>query len=204
MYELARCVVIGDSGVTLTGYVEHFDTLELAVRFPDAPDGLEVSSVVEVRVLDEVRGEVHFGASVVETHGSLIFLAGLYEIAVRQRRGAARVRVSVPAIGVVTSGAGEPEELALTVLDISATGVRILVADHLAADAEITFPFLVGDTVLELTAQTVWAEESVSGWRYGCRFVASSPRDVELLFRYVLLTQGAQRRQAKESAAAGT
>lgn len=203
MYELARCVVTSESD-NLTGYVEHFDSTELAVRFDQPVESLDAADEVEVRVLDDVRGEVHFGASVAEVDDAVVYLADLYEIAVRQRRAAARVRISVPLTGTVTSG--DPPvsaPLKLTVLDVSASGAKLLVADRLPLDATVAFAFPlgpnlggVGDDVVDLVAEVVWSEESVSGWRLGCRFVDIGPKEVERLFRYVLLTQGAQLRRA--------
>jgi c-di-GMP-binding flagellar brake protein YcgR len=46
-----------------------------------------------------------------------------------------------------------------------------------------------------LQAVVVRAQPSRSGTHYGCRFVETSPRETDALFRYVLRTQGAQRRQ---------
>jgi c-di-GMP-binding flagellar brake protein YcgR len=198
MYELARCVVTGES-ITLNGYVEHFDSTVLAVRFDPPVEGLEAGEDIEVRVLDDVRGEVHFGASVAEVDDTVVHLEGLYEIAVRQRRAAARVRVSVPLTGTLL--VGDPPvatSLKLTVLDVSASGAKLLVGDRLPLEAKLAFAFPVGgDDVVDLVAEVVWSEESVSGWRHGCRYVGIGPKETELLFRYVLLTQGAQLRRAR-------
>ncbi|MCL2089745.1 MAG: PilZ domain-containing protein [Micrococcales bacterium] len=198
MYELARCVVTGD-GVTLIGYVEHFDSAVLAVRFDEPVQDLGVGDDVEVRALDDVRGEVHFGASVAEVDHTVVHLEGLYEIAVRQRRAAARVRISLLLTGMVVSG--DPPVVAplkLTVLDVSASGAKLLVADKLPSDAKVAFTFPISDDdAVDLVAEVVWSEESASGWRYGCRYIGIGPKDVELLFRYVLLTQGAQLRQSR-------
>ncbi|MCL2423940.1 MAG: PilZ domain-containing protein [Micrococcales bacterium] len=203
MYELARCVLTG-GGLTLTGYVDHFDSTVLAVRFAGTVEGLEVADAIEIRVLDDVRGEVHFGALVADVYprdgDTAVYLSNLHEIAVRQRRAAARVRISVPLTGTVTSG--DPpttSPLKLTVLDVSASGAKLLVADRLPLDATVAFAFPVGDDVVDLVGELVWSEESVSGWRVGCRFVGIGAKDTELMFRYVLLTQGAQLRRARAS-----
>ncbi|MCL2468357.1 MAG: PilZ domain-containing protein [Micrococcales bacterium] len=203
MYELARCVLTG-GGATFTGYVDHFDSAVLAVRFAGPVEGLDVADGVEIRVLDDVRGEVHFGASLagVDTtdDATVVYLASLREIGVRQRRAAARVRVSVPLTGTVTRG--DPPvavPVKLTVLDVSASGAKLLVADRLPLDATVAFAFPVGDDVVDLVGEVVWSEESASGWRMGCRFVGIDAKDTELLFRYVLLTQGAQLRRARAS-----
>lgn len=198
MYELARCVVTAE-GVALSGYVEHFDSTVLAVQLDAPVESLEVDDDVEVRVLDDVRGEVHFGASVADVDDAVVHLASLYEIAVRQRRSAARVRVSVPLSATLI--AGEPPvatALKVTVLDVSASGAKLLVDGKIPLDAKVAFAFPVGGgEVVDLVAEVVWSEESVSGWRHGCRYVGIGPKETELLFRYVLLTQGAQLRRAR-------
>jgi len=202
MHELAQCLVLGPTGAKTTGFVERFDEGVLRVRLTNPPEGFAAGQSVELRVLDEVRGEVRYGGSVERTDDESIELVGLDQYSVRQRRGAARARVDVRCSALVTHpGTGEQTDLVVSVLDISATGARLLVTDRLPDGAEVSFDFPTKETVLPIVARVVWSEESVSGWRHGCRFISSSPRDTELLFRFVLLTQGEQRRHVRERAA---
>lgn len=204
MHELAECLLSTHDGSRGSGYVDRFVNGVMRIRCSETVNGLEDGQNIDVRVLDEIRGEVHYNATVLSTQAGTVEVFGLEQVSVRQRRGAARVRIDVRSRGYVTRlDSDEPKEIALTILDISATGARILVSEALPLDADVSFDFPANEAMVELTAKVVWSEESVSGWRHGCRFVGASPRDTEILFRYVLLTQGEQRRRSMENIAAG-
>jgi hypothetical protein len=202
MHELARCLVLGPGGSTYAGFVESFEQDVLAVKMQDFVTDLDQGVAVEMRVLDEVRGEVHYQAVVREIISGLVEFTRLKQLSIRQRRGAARVRVAVRTTAILASEQQEPREIPITVLDVSASGVKILSPEQLHVGQGISFDFPTNDTVLSLTANVVWSEESATGWRHGCRLDRPGPRDVELLFRFVLLTQGAQRREAMDRAVA--
>ena len=82
-----------------------------------------------------------------------------------------------------------------TLLDISAHGMRILTQTTIAPGLIVQFRFGEVDDPFVIDAVVVRAQESRTGTHYGCRFVGLSPRQTDLLFRYVMKTQGAQRRE---------
>jgi hypothetical protein len=203
MHELARCVLVAATGPQVTGHVERSGPGMLLVRSqePDAP--LSPGVAVEAHVLDEVRGEVRYGATVYSIEGDLVELGDLMQLSVRQRRGAARVRVHLTCQGAIEARAAQQpsRETVLAVLDISATGVRVLLKEAVHVGTVITLEFPTRDGLVPLRAEVLRTEESRTGWRYGCRLIDLEPRQSELLFRYVLLTQGEQRRRVLERSA---
>ena len=125
-------------------------------------------------------------------------------------RAVARVAVAVECEGFVTlpAGAGDgPDEgadgadaageqpLRFTVLDVSAHGMRMMTTTVLPPGSTVRFVFPELSDAFWLQAVVVRAQPSRTGTHYGCRFVETSPRETDALFRYVLRTQGAQRRQ---------
>ena len=198
MHELARCVLVAATGAQVSGHVERSGPDALVVR-GDAGE-LTAGVMVEVHVLDEVRGEVRYGATVYSVEDDLVELGELTQLSVRQRRGAARARVHVTCSGSIESQAadGPMAETVAAVLDISATGVRVLLKEQLALGTVLGLAFPTRDGTLPLRARVLRVEESMSGWRYGCQLVAPGSRQTEVLFRYVLLTQGEQRRRSIE------
>lgn len=93
--------------------------------------------------------------------------------------------------------APEPYEgnLAFTMLDISAHGMRILSQASLAPGQRIRFLYEELPEPILIEAVVVRAQQSRTGTHYGCRFLGLTSRETDALFRHVLHTQGAQRRE---------
>ncbi|WP_147525116.1 PilZ domain-containing protein [Cellulomonas timonensis] len=85
--------------------------------------------------------------------------------------------------------------LAFTMLDISAHGMRILSQATLKAGQRIRFLFEELPEPILIEAVVVRAQPSRTGTHYGCRFLGLTSRETDALFRHVLHTQGAQRRE---------
>ncbi len=99
-------------------------------------------------------------------------------------------------------GAPEPVEadtyegdLAFTLLDISAHGMRILSQATLRPGQRIRFLYEELPSPMLLEAVVVRAQQSRTGTHYGCRFLGLTSRQTDDLFRHVLHTQGVQRRE---------
>jgi c-di-GMP-binding flagellar brake protein YcgR len=157
-----------------------------------------------VQLLDEVRGEVRYGATVLAVQDDAVEVGQLVQLSARQRRGAARVRVHMTCRGSIGRPGRAPGEatapVIVSVLDISATGARLLLPADLPAGTLVTFEFATLSGSMSLTARVLRGEESMSGWRYGCELVDLTTRQSEEIFRFVLLTQGEQRRRELEGA----
>ncbi|MDM8084853.1 PilZ domain-containing protein [Cellulomonas cellasea] len=85
--------------------------------------------------------------------------------------------------------------LAFTMLDISAHGMRILSQASLQPGQRIRFLYEELPEPILIEAVVVRAQQSRTGTHYGCRFLGLTSRQTDALFRHVLQTQGAQRRE---------
>ncbi|MCC2307507.1 PilZ domain-containing protein [Cellulomonas chengniuliangii] len=86
-------------------------------------------------------------------------------------------------------------DLAFTMLDISAHGMRILSQATLQPGQRIRFLYEELPSPMLLEAVVVRAQPSRTGTHYGCRFLGLTSRQTDDLFRHVLQTQGVQRRE---------
>ncbi|WP_159807852.1 PilZ domain-containing protein [Cellulomonas citrea] len=208
MHELARGVLVTATGAQVDGHVEDSTSSTLVLRCRSALTDLAPGAPVELQLLDEVRGEVRYGATVLAVEDDLVEVGHLVQLSVRQRRGAARVRVHMTCRGSIGRAGREPGDdetsVIVSVLDISATGVRLLLPSDLPLGTLVHFEFGVLGGLLPLTARVLRGEESMSGWRYGCELVGLTARQSEQIFRFVLLTQGEQRRRELEGSSASS
>lgn len=221
MHELDRCVVFSGSQVVVDGYVRSYVDGVMRVESDDllahrVESGAEVSALV----FDSVRGECHYWAraGVVDARG--LELVAIEIVQTVQKREVARVRTQLPYVGVLEplpgtpsvaddgssgeTGAGDGEEqhegaargrpLVFTVLDVSAHGIQVQSKAKLVAGRRFSFVFEQARVPLDLTAEVIRVTESMTGYRYGCRFVDHREHDAEELFRFVMQQQGFQRR----------
>jgi hypothetical protein len=218
MHELALCSVETDeAAVVLSGYVRTFEDGVLWVGNDDIVRGVSEGETYILRVLDEVRGECVYQGDCARVTADTAAFTGVELLSTLQKRAVARVSVTVecegfarlaePADGAVTGAGTGPEAapapdgedgetpLTFTVLDVSAHGMRMMSQTELPPGSTVRFVFPELSAAFWLQAVVVRAQPSRSGTHYGCRFVETSPRETDELFRYVLRTQGAQRRQ---------
>jgi hypothetical protein len=214
MHELALCSVETDeAAVVLNGYVRTFEDGVLWVGSDDIVRGVSEGETYILRVLDEVRGECVYQGDCARVTADTAAFTGVELLSTLQKRAVARVSVTVECEGFArlaepadgTEGDAEPAPapagddgetpLTFTVLDVSAHGMRMMSQTELPPGSTVRFVFPELSAAFWLQAVVVRAQPSRSGTHYGCRFVETSPRETDELFRYVLRTQGAQRRQ---------
>lgn len=204
MHELALCSVENDGATVLTGYVRTFEDGVLWVGTEGLVRGIGEGETLTARVHDEVRGECVYVGEVARVTADTVAFAGVELLATLQKRAAARVAVTLGCEGFLRvpppddgDGAGHGPEapLRFTVLDVSAHGMRMMSPTELPPGSTIRFVFPELSDAFWLQAVVVRSQPSRTGTHYGCRFVETSPRETDELFRYVLRTQGAQRRQ---------
>jgi hypothetical protein len=210
MHELALCSVEHDGHQVLSGYVRTFDDGVLWAGVEGIVRGVAEGELYTLRVLDEVRGECVYVGEAARITADTVGFAGVELLSTLQKRAVARVAVAVECEGVVTLPAGAADgtddgsggveapgeqPLRFTVLDVSAHGMRMMATTELPPGSTVRFVFPELSDAFWLQAVVVRAQPSRSGTHYGCRFVETSPRETDALFRYVLRTQGAQRRQ---------
>jgi hypothetical protein len=214
MHELALCSVETDeAAVVLSGYVRTFEDGVLWVGNDDIVRGVTEGETYILRVLDEVRGECVYQGDCARVTADTAAFTGVELLSTLQKRAVARVSVTVECEGFARlagpdEGAGGDDQpaaepageagetpLTFTVLDVSAHGMRMMSQTALPPGSTVRFVFPELSAAFWLQAVVVRAQPSRSGTHYGCRFVETSPRETDELFRYVLRTQGAQRRQ---------
>ncbi len=216
MHELALCSVERDGHVVLTGYVRTFADGVLWAGTEGIVRGVTDGEEYTLRVLDDARGECVYLGTVGRITADTVGFADVELLSTLQKRAVARVSVTVECEGVVTlapgettgdgtdpgpgagpgaEGGGGEQPLRFVLLDVSAHGMRMMSQTVLPPGSTVRFVFPELSDAFWLQAVVVRAQPSRSGTHYGCRFVETSPRETDALFRYVLRTQGAQRRQ---------
>jgi hypothetical protein len=217
MHELALCTVEIDGAAVLHGYVRTFEDGVLWMGTEGIVRGVPEDAHARLVVLDDVRGECVYVGEVARVTADTVAFTGVELLSTVQKRAVARVSVTVecegfarvpwtaehaaegagPAAGAEDDGREHSDEFALrfTLLDVSAHGMRMMSQTELPPGSTIRFVFPELSDAFWLQAVVVRAQPSRSGTHYGCRFVETSPRETDELFRYVLRTQGAQRRQ---------
>lgn len=197
MHDLARCAVSAGHRV-LDGHVAAFTDGTMTVHADPGGEGdgiLRVGDEVVVLVLDEVRGEVQYAGWIARVGATTVRVADLELVSILQRRKVARVRITQTCAGIVTSPEGDARSIQFVVLDISAHGMRISTTADVVEHERIAFPFPTRDRIVPLDAEVLRVHRTERGPTHcGCRFVGVDEKDTETLFRYVLRTQGTQRR----------
>ena len=200
MHDLARCAVSAGERV-LDGYVTACasGTMIIGVETMRHVTTFRVGDDVQVLVLDEVRGQVAYQGRVARVGATTVQVAELELTSMLQKRGAVRVRLAQRCAGVVQSAQEEPR-ITFVLLDISAHGMRISTTAELAEHERIAFLFPTHDGVVPLVAEVLRSHRITSTTtQCGCRFVGLGEREMDLLFRFVLQTQGAQLRSRLRS-----
>lgn len=197
MHELAGCRLLMAEGV-IDGYVNEYAAGVLRMQLESPVLERAVGDAVTVQVLDPVRGECTYRGLLAKALGPAVDVVVVETMGQRQRRSAARAPYQVTCIGVVGKGE-ETEQLPLTVLDVSATGLRFSSRRKLADGSRITVLLPADGGTLELHALVLRAEEATSIWRYGAELVDVDDRTRERLYRLVLRLQREEvRRQSSE------
>ena len=219
VHELDRCVVFAAGVVVLDGYVRSFDDAVMRVESEDLLRGtVEAGNELSALVFDEVRGECHYWAVAGHVRARGVDLVEVAMVQAVQKREVSRVRTQLPCTGelepqpgflplptsdesldetrspTLTVGGPSGGPFAFTVLDVSAHGMQVQSAVKLASGRRFAFVFTHTRVPLSLTAEVMRVQESMTGYRYGCRFVDQRERSAEELFRFVIQQQGAQRR----------
>lgn len=195
MHDLAPCTVFVDHE-TVDGHVATCTDGVLTVVPDEGPQAdVRAGDQVEVLVLDEVRGEVRYRGMVTRVGAMTLLVEDLQLVSTLQKRRSARVRVTQICTGAVRSPDGVPRRVTFVVVDIAAHGVRISTTAGLELHDRVRFVYPTPDRAVALEAEVVRVQETTTGTtHYGCRFVGLDERDEDVLFRYVLRTQGEQRR----------
>ena len=196
MHELAACRLstkVGD----VDGHVVAYEGEMLTVGTEESLEGRGLGDEVRVTVLDPVRGVCRYVGLLGDLDGRAVSVVVLERSMPDQRRSAARAYYRVDCTGVLDSGGPLP----VTVVDISATGVRFVTGRRLEHGDVVRFTMPTDGDDVDLVARVLRIEEGRHEWRYGCELLGLSERTRETLFRLVLgLQRAAARRRAEARA----
>ncbi|MGY4644903.1 PilZ domain-containing protein [Cellulomonas sp. URHB0016] len=195
MHDLARCALAA-GGQLLDGHVDAFDDDTLTFGAEHGVIGaVRVGEDVEVLVLDEVRGEVRYSGWVAGVGATTVQVSGLELTSMVQKRKVARVSIAQLCTGVARTPGGASRPISFVVVDVGAHGMRISTTAELTEQDRITFQFPAPERAVALDAEVLRSQTTRSkSTQYGCRFVNLAEKDADVLFAFVLQTQGAQRR----------
>ena len=195
MHDLARCALTAADRV-LDGHVVSCADGNLTFAAERGVMGaFRAGDAVDALVLDEVRGEVRYSGWVAQVGVTTVRVADLELTSMLQKRKVARVGVAQLCIGVVPGPEGDERPISFVVVDISAHGMRISTTAELTLGDRVVFEFPTPDRLVRLDAEVLRSQEtSTKAIQYGCRFVNLAERDMDVLFRFVMHTQGAHRR----------
>lgn len=194
MHELAGCRLVTTGGV-VDGYVTEYAAGVLRLQLEDPLVGRQVGDPVTVSVLDPVRGECTYRGLLGRSIGQEIDVVVVETVAQRQRRTAARAPYQVTCAAILETDQGT-ESLPVTVLDVSATGLRLSAKRRMAEGTVLTVRLPADGRTLELRARVLRLEETRHAWRHGCQFLDLEDRTREALYRLVLRLQREARRAA--------
>ena len=184
MHELALCR-LGTKTGEVEGHVRTFEGDLLVLEVDELPEGREIGDAATVTVLDPVRGRCPYVGLLGGMHDDEVRVVVLERGEPNQRRSAARAFYRVSALGKLETADGT-QALPVTVVDVSASGVRFVTRRLLHRGDVVRFPMPVGDGSVDLVARVLRVEEGQHEWRYGCELLELDERTRERLFRLVL------------------
>jgi hypothetical protein len=194
LHELAGCRLLTAASV-IDGYVDVYAAGVLRLRLEAPLTGRAVGDPVTVQVLDPVRGECTYRGLLGRAVGLEIDVVVTQAVDQRQRRAAARAAYHCTCAAVVAGDDG-PEQFVVTVLDVSATGLRFSSKRRLSGGTVLTVRLPADRGTLELRARVVRLDEARAVWRYGCELVEPDDHTREALYRLVMRLQREARRAA--------
>ena len=198
MHELAGCRLLSAEGV-IDGYVVEYGAgvLRMQLEAPVLEHG--AGEPVTVQVLDPVRGECTYRGLLAKALGPTVDVVVVETTGQRQRRSAARAAYQVTCLAVADpDDRAAAEQIAVTVLDVSATGLRFSSRRELADGRPVVVRLPSDQGVLELRARVLRVEEGRGVWRYGAELVDVDEPTQERLYRLVMRLQREEVRRRAE------
>lgn len=193
MHELALCSLRTRSG-DVAGHVVSFDSDVLVIEVQVPLEDREIGDAASAIVMDPVRGLCRYVGLLGGTDGTSVQLVVVERGVPDQRRSAARASYRVACPGRMETSAGIVA-VGVTVVDVSASGVRFVTSRRLHRGDVVQFPMPAGDTTVDLLARVLRVEEGQHEWRYGCELIDVDDRTRETMFRLVLALQRAAARE---------
>lgn len=197
MHELAGCRVLVAEGV-VDGFVVEYSAGVMRINAEEPLVGRSVGDRVTVQVLDPGRGECTYHGLLARLAPPAVDVVVMEEAGRRQRRSAARAPYRVTCVAVADPD-GEARSFAVTVLDVSATGMRFAARNPVPVGSVVLVRLTTDGHALELRARVLRVDEGKSVWRHGAEFLEPDERTKERLYRLVLRLQREEIRRAGQT-----
>lgn len=198
-FDLDPCRVFAATGeLVAEGFVREHDSRSLLVEAEHFSGAwLDQGDPVVVQVMSSLRGECTYDAVVQASELHRIEMVGLTLREAVQKRAAARVTTSLP-FRITHRVEGDelvvlPEPLDVTVLDVSAYGMRLGCAEEIEADTRLVLDFRAEGVSRRLVLRVLRAGALPSGFAHGCVIEGLDERQTDDLFGFVLSEQRRQR-----------
>lgn len=192
MHELAVCHVGAAQG-SAVGYVEQYDSGVLVAHLNTPLAEQHIGDAVQVIVLDPVRGECRYTGLIGGLTDEEVTIVVEELVEQNQRRSAARADYEASSIARRDRDPNG-KAIRLSIVDISASGIRFACPTELAVGEVVRFSLPVDGDTIDVRASVLRIEDARSGARYGCEFLGLDNRTREILFRLVLRLQREQAR----------
>lgn len=199
MHEL-RPVYLDMDGVYASGHVEWCDGAAMRVELPSLGRAWTAGAQVRAEVLDDVRGRCVYDGTVTHREDLALEISGLVRVATVQERQAVRVGVHEVVVATVTPAAQkagdapEADELKVTLVDLSAQGLRLVAPRRLEPGdtLELAVPGVEapgGARDVPVRVVVVRTQQMNDVTHYGCRLVGHDAARTDLLSRHVARLQ---------------
>lgn len=200
MHELAVCRLTTASA-DVRGHISTFESDVAVIDVSEPLTEAAIGDTATLHVLDPVRGLCCYVGLLDHVTRTAVHVGVLERVATNQRRSAARAAYRVPVTGTL-DGDDSTEPLPVTVIDVSASGVRFITSRLLTVGDVVRFQLPAGNQSVDLTARVLRSEEGQHDWRYGCELIDLDHRTREALFRLVLEQQRVAARRRNTAATA--
>jgi len=189
--EVARGEISVDAGLSLSVRLD-----EVLGELPAPGDE------VVLRTFEAVRGRREYVVTVESANPLMLIVADIELISAFQQRAIVRVNTDIP-VTIVYEMDGEDLRdvtvpIAATIVDLSATGLRLYSATRLEDGFRFGFHFATDFDDLTIVAEVLRSQDAPRGFLCGCRLVGTTQREADALHRYVLSEQIAQRRRTQQ------
>lgn len=203
MLEGCPSVVLVDDVEIARGEVSVDAGLSLSIRLDEVLGELpSPGDEVVLRTFEPIRGRREYVTTVESANPEMLIVSDIELISAFQQRAIVRVGTEIPITLLYEMEGDELVEaetpIEATILDLSATGIRLYCAVPLDDGYQFGFHLSTDFDDLTLVAQALRREEVPRGYRYGCRLVGTTQREADALHRFVLSEQIAQRRRTEQ------
>ena len=203
MIEGSPAVVLVDDVEVARGEISVDAGLSLSVRLEELLGELPAEGdEIVLRTFESVRGRREYIVTVESANPTMLIVSDIELISAFQQRAIVRVNTDIPVTIVYEMEGDDLRDMVTpiqaTVVDLSATGLRLHTSVPLEDGYRFGFHFATDFDDLTIVAEVLRREEVPRGYLCGCRLIGTTQREADALHRYVLSEQIAQRRRTQQ------